>query len=597
MQDRLRLLLFLSAPFLCAGLPSGIRLAGLILLAAAYTVAGVRHPAPAAPEETTSPLWFFLLVGVPLVALAFLMSDPWQNRTLFPPMASGFFLLPLAAGTALSGLEALACLAGGFWFLLFLIHGNPDWLPLHAFHDFLVQWTPSSPPADLSMGDSIIGIIPPPHPIDALLIVMALLSTTVLGITIWTMLEPYRLIQRITAILLLPWSAVVIQILGPAGYTLLGLVLLLFFLLYRLPRGSLTFATLWPWLALLLFFILGSKDGLGPLNILLARAFSSLSPWEPPALQVPLFSLTSFLTLPAVWESGRSQEILSMLLFLFLLIPFAARSSLVRRADPRFTAAIALVFVPLLFLRFSPTEWLALPTLWLFTGMLLTTPLPKPPMTLRLPWNLPELSMKQAAGALHVVVFFFAAVLLFFSWRCESLQRRCLQENDPLRRAALVRDEGPRVLYRGDWAALSVTLALDLARANSSAPDEKQLVDWDVVLLRSLRYGYLPALALHRLDEFFWKSGNTEASLHLLADALRVFPDQAPLREELADRYMELKRYRDALDEYQRCVDARPTVSRLRQKLAAACQALGLDEDAERAARSARLLDPLVQVP
>ncbi len=591
----LELLPFLAAPFFLPGIAGGYRFGAFLIVAGFVLVRLIQgwvHFSSPLRRIPFSPLHLSLWFGV--LCLYFSFSYTWNQHVLWPAAVFGTFLLVSLSGSRISPLLGFGATALVLWGI-YIFQLNFDFFPNVSFGDTVRTLFPASNDPGVA-GLTVLSAPVDSSSIDSLK--TALLCTVPLFFAVFftDCISTRFFLQFLFFPILLCACAFFLGWMGSEAYLLLCFTIIIFILF---KRRETIFPSKNEWIAIGLILFIGAVgyfDYFTPLLFSITQPFfQALRPFEFP-LPAPLFSESALQSFWGESQALRAENTIGSIVSLILLLIVLEKWNETRRRGSVLPLSLSILVFTVLSAGFPVIMMLSHPLLWLSIGVMQRS---SPTETIE-EMDDPHLETSSflpiALSAVGGILILLSCNFLFQEWRADHVLKQVRQSGSEEKRVDLLRVGFKRAPYRADLAALYATARLRQVIQQGTMPDVQELRTLETAFIVSARREYILFQAYQNLSDLFFYHGDPERSLEVLTEAVKRFPDQAPLHELRANRLDLLGHYEEALQAYQICAQLQPSSPHYREKLAQAYKSLGREADYRRERLNLLTLDPFARL-
>jgi hypothetical protein len=578
---------FLTVPFLYPGISASSRLLALLLTGAVLFVR--LYETENHSDSTPTTLFSNVICGaitLGCMALYFFPESLWFTYQFWPVAAWGVFLLFSPPPMHKRKCTGFALVLGMLWMLLLAFPFFPALLPDHDAPSIInTAFTMPTFSNIAYLADTKAFTIPPSF--SATTLFHATLIATTAFVFILAFENPPHPRSFLRVIPLVVWCILLFLYQPQESFVLLTASALIFVILCaRIWLFQHTHRIVF-FLILLGLLIIVQQGLLTPVFRLIPTPLSSLQ-WDSASFHsITLASPASHTAYNFTRSFYLRVEMLAAsvlgLLFLFMLI---------RRDkwNPSFLAGSVMIFVfQCVYFYQSPLLVLCHPLIWF--AIILgsqgsdTENLPDLDFSTFKPQFSAQKTVTLSACA---ILFVLASTLLYNEWKIEMRMQNFLNsENES--DAAVLYHAG---YYRGDISAIYATSLLQHRVSSRTFPSEDELINIETALMTSIRFNYIPYLAIKRYSDLFFLHTKTEQSIQFLKFASNMFPDQLPLALLLAEQLETIGLLDEAMTEYQHCINLDPTAPHIRKRLALLYKQTGNEERYNQERKFLANLDP-----
>jgi tetratricopeptide (TPR) repeat protein len=199
---------------------------------------------------------------------------------------------------------------------------------------------------------------------------------------------------------------------------------------------------------------------------------------------------------------------------------------------------------------------------------------------------------KKAIGVGLLLLFILASLNVFHDGRADRRLKK-LSEIPSMEEAQQIAEAYP---FRPDITAAYTTLTLQYYVSRKIVPEKEVLIAIEKDLFTSLRYHYIPLLALKRYSDLFHMVSDDNRALQIMEYAAARFPSHLPTNLLVAQQYEAQGRLVEAQKFYKLCVNLDPASPELRKKLAQLYKKGGKENEFREQLRYLILLDPTAKL-
>lgn len=581
---------FLVIPFLFPSLNPVIRLLAMLLASGLGIWYWISHDSGDQTFEGSTlyqairDLIPWLILGS-LASLYFVPQNLIFTYRLWPVCIAGLFLICATNGTPKDRLGGFSLSILLLWQLVILV----------SFSSFLFPGPKMAVEINslFSFPDNILGIpadpiIPPSFVHASLLFHAAMLAVTtfVFMVAFWPFSRTLWLLKQLPLYI---WGLFLLFFNTHNAVFLLGIMLILFILLCE---REWLFEQSNHFLVILIPLVLMGLESFGWISYLIQWIPNPITglEWDSSFLYTlhlsapknhPLFAMTS--------AFSNSANIIAGIPLLFLVAVTIYQSTKDKNIAPLSAGCISILMFIFIYCHYSALATISHPLTWL--AAMIGYPSPSQ-QTIAFPnvnfdfiqWHW----RKKALALSFLLLFLLSGYNLFHEWRAEASLRRLIY----IPSMEDVNNLYSSYAYRPDIAATYSTFAFQYYVSHNDVPNQDQLIEIEKALFTSIRFDYIPLLALKRYSDLYYSIPNGKRSTQMLEYAISRFPKNYPLHLLLAQQYETLGKWKEAQKYYQICINLDPASPDLRKKLALIYKKEGRDSKYQQQLDYLHNLDP-----